>query len=205
MFTGIVYGSFRIESLEMKTGLMTITVLFDEIFLQDLKIGASVALDGVCLTVTEILENSVRFDIMIETLRLTTLQFLKVGSLVNVERSCRLGEEIGGHLCSGHVSGMVSIVRVEEPENNKSVTVKIAPEWMRYVVNKGFITLDGCSLTVVNPNREDSTFEVWLIPETLKRTSLGRKGVGDVLNIEFDPMTQYIVETVERIMSPDIN
>lgn len=200
MFTGIVQAYLPIKKIEHQTGLMSFAVEFPSDLLIDLKIGASVALDGVCLTVVRIDGHEVSFDAMMETLRLTTLQYLKEGQKINVERSARLSDEVGGHRVSGHVSTVASIIAVQEPENNKVVTFQVSSDDLKYIFQKGFIALDGCSLTVTNVDAEKGTFDVWLIPETLARTGFGKKTVGDKVNVEFDPTTQVIVDTVERMM-----
>jgi riboflavin synthase len=137
---------------------------------------------------------------MEETLRKTTIGTLKEDDNVNIERSARMGDEIGGHVMSGHVSTMAEIVHVEETENNKAITFKVDPEWMRFIFSKGFISLDGASLTVVDADKTNGTFQVWFIPETLRLTRFGEKGIGDFVNVEIDPQTQVIVETVESIL-----
>ena len=141
------------------------------------------------------------FDAMQETLVKTTIGSLKQGDQVNVERSAKMGDEIGGHVVSGHVSTMAEIVDVAESENNKVVTFHVEPQWMRYIFSKGFISLDGASLTVVDADKEVGTFKVWLIPETLRVTKFGSKKVGERVNVEIDPQTQVIVETVERVLT----
>lgn len=200
MFTGIVQEYLPIRIAEKKSGLVTFAVQFTPELLLDLKLGASVALDGVCLTVVKIQNQEVFFDAMIETLRLTTLQYIQNEQKINVERSARLSDEVGGHRVSGHVSGMAKIVSAATPENNKVLTFEVNTDALKYIVEKGFIALDGCSLTVTNVNRQKNTFDIWFIPETLTRTGFGNKGVGDNVNLEFDPTTQVIVDTVERIM-----
>lgn len=169
--------------------------------MQNLVTGASVAIDGVCLTVTAIEGARVRFDAMAETLEKTTIGSLKNGDRVNVERSARMGTEIGGHPMSGHVSTMAEIIRVDESENNKAMTFRVEPLWMRFIFSKGFISLDGASLTVVDADKQAGTFQVWFIPETLRLTRFGTKTVGDRVNVEIDPQTQVIVETTERILN----
>lgn len=200
MFTGIVQAYLPIRIAEKKSGLVTFVVEFTPEFLVDLKLGASVSLDGVCLTVVKIEGQKVFFDAMMETLRLTTLQYLQDGQKINVERSARLSDEIGGHRVSGHVSGMAKIVACSQPENNKVLTFEVENGALKYIVEKGFIALDGCSLTVTNVNTEKNTFDIWFIPETLARTGFGHKGIADMVNLEFDPTTQVIVDTIERIM-----
>jgi len=201
MFTGIIKGLGTVVELTRKPGLVCATVTLPAGYGAQLQPGASVAIDGVCLTAARIAGDRVGFDIMDETLRLTTLGALDVGSRVNVERSYRVGDEIGGHIVSGHVTGVAEIVAIATPENNTAVTFRVDPAWMKYILPKGFIALDGCSLTVVNPRRDAGTFEVWFIPETLRLTTFDLKTIGDKVNLEIDRQTQAIVDTVEHYLS----
>lgn len=212
MFTGIVKGLGTVVSGHARPGIVSFTVEMPAGYADGLQIGASVAIDGVCLTVTDTFPSpsigegqgevivSASFDAMEETLRLTTIGKIAEGSRVNVERSFRAGDEIGGHIVSGHVTGMGEIVSVENPENNHVITIRVPPEWMKYILSKGFVGVDGCSLTVVDANRDASTFSVWLIPETLRLTTFGFKKAGDHVNIEIDSRTQAIVDTVTEVM-----
>jgi len=201
MFTGIVKGLATVTALEGKPGLISFTLQLPMGYGDGLQTGASVAVDGVCLTAARIKGDQVGFDVMEETLRLTTLGTLVLGSRVNVERSYRVGDEIGGHIVSGHVNGTADIVAIETPDNNKAVTFRVTKEWMKYILPKGFVAVDGCSLTVVNPDRSAGTFSVWFIPETLRITTFEFKNVGDKVNIETDRQTQAIVDTVENYFS----
>lgn len=196
MFTGIVHGCFPVVFLDQKPGLTTFAVEFPLDYIDGLKIGASVAINGTCLTVTKIENNQVWFDAMEETLRKTNIAEIKLGDGVNVERSAKMGDEIGGHVMSGHIIDTAEIVKIDQPENNYVVTFKVAPELMKYVFDKGFIGLDGASLTIVNPNQKDATFDVWLIPETLRLTAYKNRNVGDRVNLELDSRTQVIVDTI---------
>ena len=144
-----------------------------------------------------------RFDLIRETLATTNLGDLRPGSLVNVERSLRLGDELGGHLLSGHVSAAALVVADRVEPGYRRLTVRIPATWMGYLVPKGFVALNGASLTIAQLDREASTVAVSLIPETLKRTTFGDIRVGDRLNLEVDPQTQAVVETV-RSMLPDL-
>jgi riboflavin synthase len=200
MYTGIVQGSFAIKTVERKPGLHTLTIDLYDALLDGLKIGASVAVDGVCLTVTTIVGHSVSFDVMQQTLSLTTLGSLAVGDRVNVERSATQGVEIGGHLISGHVDGCVEVVAVEKPENNRFVTYQAPAEKMKYIFPKGFIGLNGCSLTVAEVDQSAHRFTVCFIPETLRVTTHGDKQPGDRVNFEIDRQTQAIVDTVENFL-----
>lgn len=200
MYTGIIQALCPVVEMEDKPGLKTFMVELPEHLLSGLQTGASVSIDGTCFTVTEIDGRRVRFDAMQETLEKTTIGSLKQGDHVNIERSAKMGDEIGGHPMSGHVSAMAKIVDVQESENNKAMTFELDPTWMRFVFSKGFVGLDGASLTVVDANKDAGTFKVFFIPETLKLTRFGTRQVGDYVNVEIDPQTQVIVETVERVM-----
>ncbi|MFT5690794.1 MAG: riboflavin synthase [Oceanicoccus sp.] len=201
MFTGIVQGSFAIRHIERKQGLYTLDFEFSDRMLEGLEIGASVAVDGVCLTVSKIFGQLVNFDVMQETLAVTTLGDVQSGMLVNIERSAKQGVEIGGHIISGHVDGCARVVKVEQPENNCFVTYEAPAEKIKYIFSKGFVGLNGCSLTVADVDKEKNTFRVCYIPETLRVTTHGQKKMGDKLNFEIDRQTQTIVDTVENFLS----
>ena len=168
--------------------------------LPELALGASVAHNGCCLTVTEVNGNRVSFDLMKETLRITNLGDIKVGDVVNLERAAKFSDEIGGHLMSGHIICTAEIAKIYTSENNRQIWFRLpSDDLMKYVLHKGFIGIDGISLTIgeVVGNR----FCVHLIPETLARTTLGKKRLGHRVNIEIDPQTQAVVDTVERVLA----
>ncbi len=198
MFTGIIIGTFPVASVEWRTGSARLGVAVTATIIEDLAIGASVAVDGVCLTVTDIEGLTLFFDVIQETLNKTTLDALQVGRLVNIERSLRFGSEVGGHLLSGHVYGTGQIANIDQSQENHVVTVCCPPEWMAYLLTKGYVALDGVSLTVVD-TFDEGRFTVHLIPETLRRTTLGFKQTGDRLNIELESQTVAIVEAVRRL------
>ncbi len=200
MFTGIVQGVAQVAAIDAREGLHTLRLRLPEGFDGELAIGASVACDGVCLTVTERpAPNEALFDVMAQTLRLTTLGGLKVGSGLNVERAAKEGAEVGGHPLSGHVDVSATIAEIRRPDNNHVIRFALPTPWMRYVFAKGYIGVNGCSLTVAEAHRErdgSGWFEVWLIPETLRMTTFGDKGVGDAVHIEIERSTQVMVDTV---------
>lgn len=200
MFTGIVQGVAQISSIEDKPGLRTLRIGFPENFAQDLSIGASVAVDGVCLTVTALHPDAADFDVMQQTLSITTIGAYASGASVNVERAAREGAEIGGHPLSGHVDFRARLEAVRELDNNYVLRISVAPEWLRYIFAKGYIAINGASLTIAEVNQEQHWFEVWLIPETLRMTVFGQKRQGDWLNIEIERTTQVMVDTVERLL-----
>lgn len=197
MFTGIVQGIATIDRLTAHTGLTSLRVRFPEGSLDGIAIGASVAIDGACLTVTGHDGDCLSFDAMQETLNLTGLGQLRQGDRVNFERAARIGDEIGGHLLSGHVHTRARVARIDEPENNRVLHFEVPPQWMPYIFTKGYIAINGASLTVGQV--EDDRFNVWLIPETLRATTFGDLAVGDTVNIEIDSQTQTIVDTLARL------
>lgn len=199
MFTGIVQGVAQVAAIKDRTGLRSLRLSFPPGFDRGLAVGASVAVDGTCLTVTALHEGGADFDVMQQTLALTTLGALRPGSRVNVERSAAQGAEVGGHVLSGHVDVQGRLQSLREPENNRVLRIALPAPWMRYVFPKGFIAVDGASLTVAEAQRErdgSGWFEVWLIPETLRMTVFGERRVGDAFNVEIERQTQVIVDTV---------
>lgn len=205
MFTGIVQGTASIVEVHELDAFRTHVVVLPPEMREGLEIGASVAHNGVCLTVTAIEGDNVSFDLMRETLRLTNLGALEPGGRVNIERAARFGDEIGGHSMSGHIICMANVVAIEEAPNNRRLWFSLPDTIGRFVFEKGYIGVDGISLTVGDVRRaaDDSgiEFSVNLIPETLSRTMLKERLPGDKVNIEIDPQTQVIVETVERVLA----
>ena len=201
MYTGIVQASCAIARVEDRPGQRTLTVAIPEHLRHGLETGASVGLDGVCLTVTSIRDGAVNFDTIQETNERTTLGAVESGHRVNVERSAAADAEIGGHEISGHVDGTVEIVGVERPEGNCILTFRAPDDYIRYIFTKGFIALNGCSLTVVDVDRGARTFSVHLIPETLRVTTFDAKTIGDRVNFEIERRTQVIVDTVRNLFA----
>lgn len=200
MFTGIVQGTATLVSIDEKPNFRTHVVALPDAMLAGLETGASVAHNGCCLTVTEINGNHVSFDLMKETLRITNLGELVVGDSVNVERAAKFNDEIGGHLMSGHIMTTAEVAKILTSENNRQIWFKMRDKTlMKYILHKGYIGIDGISLTVGEVTA--SRFCVHLIPETLERTTLGSKKLGNRINIEIDPQTQAIVDTVERVLA----
>jgi riboflavin synthase len=197
MFTGIVQGQAIVHRIEHRPNLHHLVLELPAPLTANIQLGASIATNGTCLTVTAVESNRVHFDVMMETLRVTNLGTIKEGELVNVERAARFGDEIGGHLLSGHIHTQVTITKIESPENNRIIWFEIAEPWRKYVLPKGFVALNGASLTIGEVT--DSSFNVYLIPETLKITTFGSSRVGDKINLEIDSQTQSIVDTVERL------
>lgn len=201
MYTGIVQGTASLKRIDENPGLKTFYLAIPESLQAGLVIGASVALDGVCMTVTSIADGCVSFDAMQQTLAVTTLGNLRVGDRVNVERSAAIGEENGGHEISGHVDGVVEVVAIDTPENNRIVTYKVPDKAIQYLFPQGFIALNGCSLTIAGLDKSRGEITVCFIPETLRVTTHGEKKLGDHINFEIDKRTQAIVDTVRAFLS----
>ena len=200
MFTGIVQGTGKIVHIHQPSAdFRSHTVALPEHMAHNLQIGASIAHNGCCLTITQINGNQATFDLMAETLAKTNLGSLKTGDSVNLERAARFGDEIGGHPMSGHIIATTPISRIEHSAHNRTLYFRLPPQLAAYILPKGFIGLDGCSLTIGDVTAQE--FNVHLIPETLQRTLFGSRQVGDSINIEIDTQTQAIVDTVERVLA----
>ena len=197
MFTGIVQGMANVVSVESRPGLNTLVIALPAGAADQVQIGASVAINGTCLTVTRQEGESLWFDAMQETLTRTTLGRLTAGDRVNFERAARIGDEIGGHLLSGHIHTTATLTRIETPENNRTLWFEVPADWARYLFPKGYIAINGASLTIGDV--QDNRFNVHLIPETLRATTFGTAEVGDEVNIEVDSQTQTIVDTLARL------
>jgi len=197
MFTGIVQGTGTIQSMSGES-VRRFIIDFNEVSTDNLQIGASVAINGVCLTVVEQNNKLVSFDVIPETIDRTTFSNSRVGDKVNVERSLKIGDELGGHLLSGHVIGIGEIDYISTGEDNTDIRIIAESNIMKYINSKGYVAIDGISLTIGEVS--SNSFMLHLIPETLRITTIGDKTIEDRVNIEIDSMTQTIVSTVERIM-----
>lgn len=201
MYTGIVQGLEKVVDIRQDNGFITIVVSNENQFFQDVFIGASVAINGVCLTVTTIDQklNQIHFDISDVTLALTTLKSLQVGDEVNVERSAKVGAENGGHNLYGHIEGTAIIKNLEHRGETYHIDIQIPDGNIKYFFLKGFIGLNGCSLTINRVDRANSEISIDLIPETLRLTTWKNAKVGDEVNYEIDQTTRTLVDTLENI------
>ena len=197
MFTGIVAGMGRISHIEEKD-VIRLVIDFSMVSTEGLVEGASVSVDGVCLTVVEIDGQMISFDVIPETLSLTTLGEKIEGHWVNLERALKVGDELGGHILSGHILGVGEIIERSTGEDHLDLLIDCPSDIMKFVQEKGYIAIDGISLTVGQV--DEGGFSLHLIPETLRFTTIGGKDLGEHVNIEVDSMTQTIVSTVERIL-----
>lgn len=199
MFTGIVQGIATVIKVDIKEQLHTLVIDFPAVNSHGFTIGASIAINGTCLTVTDFKDTEVHFDVIEETLACTNLGQLIAGSLVNFERSAKMGDEIGGHVMSGHIVQCVEITDIRKTDTNCSIYFNLPETIKPYILAKGFVGLNGCSLTIGEVT--ESSFNVHLIPETLAVTLFGCCKVGDHINLELDAQTQAIVDTVERVLA----
>lgn len=208
MFTGIVQTQAIVDKIQHRSDFCQIQLQVAAVYLVALEKGASIAINGTCLTAVEFYcqneQGFVLFDVIDETLRLTNLGLLKVGDKVNFERSLTLGKELGGHILSGHIHTTATISSISQSENNCAMHLMLPAPWGSYVFSKGFIAIDGISLTVgqqkLHPD-QSCEFSLHLIPETLAVTNLGQRQVGDKVNIEIDQQSYTIVQSIERILS----
>ncbi len=200
MFTGLVQGTGLIDAIDYEAEITCVSIQFSEKLLNKLVTGASVAVNGCCLTVTQIQDNLVTFEVIPESLRCTNLKRLKAKHLINLERSAQFGDEIGGHLLSGHIMTELPINRLQHHDHFTSLTLPLDPQIKEYVFYKGYIAIDGVSLTVTQLYANE--FEVHLIPETLSRTIANQYQAKQWVNIEIDSQTQIIVDTIKNHYSP---
>ena len=197
MFTGIVQGIRKILVVEDLQGGRRLRIQLADLA-EKLQQGASVAVNGVCLTVVRFEKDWAEFDIIQETLNKSNLGLLQVGNFVDIERACSFGDEVGGHSVTGHVDCKGIIEEVRITPNNCNIVVSCGKKWMAYLIPKGWITMDGASLTLVEVG--ENYFSISLIPETLEQTVLGKKKKGNTVNLEFDHTTKVIVRTIERML-----
>lgn len=205
MFTGIVQAVATLEKVSDSQGIRTFEIGFPSGFCQEIEIGASVAVDGVCLTVAGIVSaNLLRFDVMLKSLQITTLSQFRQGDKVNVERAAKDGAEIGGHPLSGHVDFTAQVLDVAHIEENYRIRISVEKSWMRYIFSKGYIAINGASLTIADVDKKAAWFDVWLIPETRRMTTFESKQAGSKLNIEIERSTQVLVDTVRDTLEENL-
>ncbi|XBC41357.1 MAG: riboflavin synthase subunit alpha [Buchnera aphidicola (Nurudea yanoniella)] len=203
MFTGIIQDTATIILIKRYKNFLHWIIKLHSIDVQTLTLGSSLACNGCCLTIKTIQNSEISLDIVQETLRITNLGCLNEGQRINVERSVRLGEEIGGHLVSGHILTIAKIFQIVVSDYNRELWIQFYDyNFMKYIFYKGFICIDGISLTIGNIKK--NMFCVFLIPETISNTTIGTKKVGDTVNLEIDYFTKLIVDSIEKIMLKDL-
>jgi riboflavin synthase len=198
MYTGIVQTVAPVENIVRHDGYTTFHIRFPERLMIDLQLGASVSVEGVCLSVTSMTGTEVTFDAMDATLERTNLGTLKVGDPVNIERSAKPTDENGGHNIAGHIATTAELVAAKMEMPGAFIRFKVPEEWAKYVFKRGYLAVNGASLTVAEA--EDDEFTINLIPETLRQTTFPRYKAGDHLNIEVDHQTMVMVDVVKRTL-----
>jgi riboflavin synthase len=196
MFTGLIAELGRITAVEMGESSAVFTIAAPALISQ-IALGDSVAVNGVCLTATSIAGDGFTADVMVQTLAVTSLSQLSVGSPVNLELAALLNTRMGGHMVQGHVDGVANVVGLTPGEKWAQFEITVPEKLAKYIVNQGSICLDGVSLTVGEINDSNNVVTVWLIPETLERTNLSTKKSGDLINVEVDVLAKY----VERLLA----
>ena len=206
MFTGIVQTQAVVVDATNQGGVLRLALQVEQQYAENLNIGASIAINGCCLTVVKFASDTqgccvINFDVIDETLKLSNLGKLAVNDTVNFERSVTFGTELGGHIVSGHIHCMAEILSIKNHQDNCKMQLALAKEWQKYVLYKGFVSVNGASLTVGEVDEQG--FWLHLIPETLSITNLDNYREGDKLNIEVDQQTYTIINTVENYLSQE--
>jgi riboflavin synthase len=196
MFTGLIAELGSITAIKKSDSSAVFTVNAPEL-ISEISVGDSVAVNGVCLTATSIDGTTFTADVMVQTLNLTSLSQIFVGSPVNLELAAQLNTRMGGHMVQGHVDGVATVVSLTPGDKWAQFDMTVPAELSKYIVNQGSICLDGVSLTVGQINDENNVLTVWLIPETLERTNLSTLLPGDLINVEVDVFAKY----VERLLA----
>ena len=199
MSSGIVQGTGKVQKITAKKSYISIEISAPKNFNKKLKKGASISVNGVCLTSLDSGQKTLKFDVINETLSKTNISKLKKGSLVNLERSITASTEIGGHLMSGHIHFSGRVEKILTKNTNKDLQIKFPRKYKEYIFEKGYIGLNGCSLTLGKVNKD--SFYVHLIPETLEVTNLNVLKKGSLVNIEIDQNTIAVVETVKNSLA----
>jgi len=196
MFTGLISELGKVSAIT-KGDSSAIFTINAPALISEIKLGDSVAVNGVCLTATSITSASFTADVMVQTLSLTSLSQVSVGSAVNLELAAQLNARMGGHMVSGHIDGVATVVGLTQGEKWLQFDIKVPENLSKYIVNQGSIALDGVSLTVGEIN-DANLVTVWLIPETLERTNLAAKQPGDLVNVEVDLIAKYVERLITK-------
>jgi riboflavin synthase len=196
MFTGLISELGKVSAITKGESSAIFTINAPAL-ISEIKLGDSVAVNGVCLTATSITGTSFTADVMVQTLSLTSLSQVSVGSAVNLELAAQLDARMGGHMVSGHIDGVATVVGLTQGEKWLQFDIKVPEKLSKYIVNQGSIALDGVSLTVGEIN-DANQVTVWLIPETLARTNLAAKQPGDLVNVEVDLIAKYVERVITK-------
>ena len=198
MFSGIVQEAGKVIGFVKEKDIYNLSIECSSEFISDLKKGASISVDGVCLTVKDENPEILRFDLVEETIKRTNFQNIKTGDNVNLERSLKVGDEIGGHPVSGHIHGISKVISIDKRDQSWDVKFSVESFMHDYMLHKGYVAINGCSLTVGEVSNE--SFMIHLIPETLSITNLFQLEQDSVVNIELDQNTIIIADTVKKYL-----
>ena len=197
MFTGLVQARGAVIALARGNESMVLTFNAGDLA-KEIAVGDSVAVNGVCLTAIDVIKEDVSVDVMVQTLKLTSLKDLKIGDRLNLELAMRPTDRLGGHIVQGHVDGVGTVAMRQPGEKWERLDVQIPKDLLKYIVAQGSITVDGVSLTVGSIDDQSYSITLWLIPETLAKTNLGERAVGDLVNIEVDVLAKYVERLMEK-------
>ncbi|MFL2730005.1 MAG: riboflavin synthase subunit alpha [Gammaproteobacteria bacterium] len=198
MFSGIVQETGKVIGFVKEKDIYNLSIECSSEFISDLKKGASISVDGVCLTVKDENPEILRFDLVEETIKRTNFQNIKTGDNVNIERSLKMGDEIGGHPVSGHIHGISKVISIDKRDQSWDVKFSVEPFMHDYMLHKGYVAINGCSLTVGEVSNE--SFMIHLIPETLSITNLFQLEQDSIVNVELDQNTIIIADTVKKYL-----
>ena len=204
MFTGLVAELGTVTAISHGESSSVITIKAP-VLTSELSIGDSIAVNGTCLTAISLTADTFTADVMVQTLSLTSLGKLVVGSPVNLELAAQLDMRMGGHIVQGHVDGIASVVSRTPGEKWESFIIEVPAALSRYIVNQGSIAVDGVSLTVGNIDDANNQVTLWLIPETLAKTNLSQKNSGDIVNIEVDILAKYVERLISKSGGNNVN
>ena len=198
MFSGIVQEIGKVKEFVKEKDIYNLSIDCSSDLLSNLKKGASVSVNGVCLTVKDLNPEMLRFDLVEETIKRTNFQIIKAGDNVNLERSLKIGDEIGGHLVSGHIHGTSKVISMDIRDESWDVEFSVEPFMHDYILHKGYVAINGCSLTVGEVSSE--SFMIHLIPETLSITNISQLQQNSIVNVELDQNTVVIADTVKKYL-----
>lgn len=204
MFTGLVAELGKITAIT-RGDTSSVLTIYAPLLTPELSVGDSIAVNGTCLTATSLTEDSFTADVMVQTLSLTSLGMLAEGSPVNLELAAQMDMRMGGHIVQGHVDGVATVVSRTPGEKWEQFVIEVPAELSRYIVNQGSICVDGVSLTVGEINDSNDNVTLWLIPETLAKTNLSQKELGDIVNIEVDILAKYVERLITKSGGKDVD
>ena len=204
MFTGLVAELGKVTAIT-KGETSSVLTIHAPALTPELSVGDSIAVNGTCLTATALTADSFTADVMVQTLTLTSLGSLEIGSPVNLELAAQMDMRMGGHIVQGHVDGVATVVSRTPGEKWEQFDIEVPSELSRYIVNQGSICVDGVSLTVGEINDSNNFVTLWLIPETLAKTNLSQKKQGDIVNIEVDILAKYVERLISKSGGNNVN